>query len=211
MMNTRSESGAAPACAQRSVSPDHPTAGNYKEKSTMKRTLWTMAAIAPLAICMTSCGGGKDYATSICDRLQSCKELSLVNGATTVTECEKTANQQLSVLSSSDRTTTEKAADECLASPDCAGFTSCMSTLISQGPSVGTDYASMMCNKLSSCGSLSQMGMTTVSQCITTANSELSAIPASSRAQANAAIDQCLALTCASATQCISSLAASLP
>jgi hypothetical protein len=51
MMNTRSESGAAPACAQRSVSPDHPTAGNYKEKSTMKRTLWTMAAIALLAIC----------------------------------------------------------------------------------------------------------------------------------------------------------------
>ena len=180
----------------------------------MKRTLWTMATTGLLAICMTSCGGGKDYATSVCNKLQSCQSLSLVNGATTVADCEKTANQQLSALSSSDRTTTEKALDQCLAIQACDGFTSCLSTLPSPnspGPSVGTDYASMICNKLSSCGTLSQTG-TTVSQCITTTNQKLSAIPTASRAQVNTAIDMCLGLACASTMQCVSTLlAASSP
>jgi hypothetical protein len=178
----------------------------------MKRTLWTMATTGLLVICMTSCGGGTDYATSVCQRLQGCNDLSMVTGATTVTECEKTANQQLGAMSSSDRATFDKGLDQCLAIQDCGGFTSCYGTLLNNpGTSVGTDYASMICNKLSSCGTLSQMGMATVSQCITTVNSELSAIPANVRAQANAAIAACLALTCTSATQCLASLSSSLP
>jgi hypothetical protein len=96
----------------------------------MKTAMWTMATTGLLAICVTSCGGGKDYATEVCNRLQGCGAVSLESGA---------------------------------------------------------------CNKLSSCGTLSQMGMATVSQCITEVNSSLSAMSPASRSQADAAIDQCLA------------------
>ena len=176
----------------------------------MKRTLWTMATTGLLAACMTSCGGGKDYATSICDRLQSCKKLSLVSGATTVTECEKTANQQLSALSSSDRTTTEKALDQCLAIQDCPGFTGCMSTLINQGPSgvnpfsPTTDPVAAICNRLQACGNLSALGMTTVSECVATANQSLSSLSSTQHAAAIQSINQCLALSdCSSFASCV--------
>jgi hypothetical protein len=178
----------------------------------MKITLWTAAATGLLALCVSSCGGGKDYATEVCNRLQGCGAVSLESGATTVADCEKSVNQNLNALSSSERAAAEKRADQCLAIQDCPGLTSCLySSATSPGTSVGTDYASMICNKLSSCGSLSQVGMTTVSQCITTANQGLSRIPASQRAQVNTEIDMCLGLTCESATQCIVSLTSSLP
>jgi hypothetical protein len=163
-----------------------------------------MATTGLLAICVTSCGGGKDYATEVCNRLQGCGAVSLESGATTVAECEKSVNQQLGALSSSDRAAAEKRADQCLAIQDCAGLTSCLYP--SATPSVGYDYASMICNKLSSCGTLSQMGMATVSQCITEVNSSLSAMSPASRSQADAAIDQCLAQTCTTVALCLNAM-----
>jgi hypothetical protein len=103
----------------------------------MKKTFWMMAAFGLFATCMSSCDGGKDYATDICKKLQGCNNLSLV-GATTVAECTTDANRQLNAMPSNERSAADKTLDQCLAQSDCSTFSSCVDTLVNYGP--GSTY-----------------------------------------------------------------------
>ena len=181
----------------------------------MKRATWTMAATGLIATCMTTCGGGKDYAKEICKRLQNCDSLSLMK-VTTLSQCVTADNQQLSGMTSNDRSSTNKAMDQCLATSDCTSFTSCMSDLITNGPSgvntpgtpgTTTDIVASTCSKLQSCNALSQMGVTTVSECTASANQQLNQASSSQRPAVVQALNQCLALSdCASFVSCIQGL-----
>jgi hypothetical protein len=82
---------------------------------------------------MSSCDGGKDYATDICKKLQGCNNLSLV-GATTVAQCTTNANNELNAMSSNDRSAFDKKLDQCLAQSDCGSFSACVDNLIIYGP-----------------------------------------------------------------------------
>ena len=169
----------------------------------MKRTLWTMATTGLLAICMTSCGGGgggggggKDYATEACNKMQACGDLSLVDGATTVSECKAAANQHLNAMSSSDRAAYEKGFDQCLAFSDCATSEACGKT-------------APICFNLEGCNALSLMGnSTTVADCITYAIQQLVALSSSQGTRAAQALNACVAVEsdCTSLGACVSAL-----
>ena len=176
------------------------------------KTTWTIAITGLCAACMTSCGGGKDYATDICNRLQSCGDLAMT-GASTVSECIATGNQKLSQLSGSDRDAMNKAMDQCLATSDCTSFTSCMNSLSTNGPSaVNTPTSSTVpvaaiCNWLQTCGDLSLMDVTTVSQCTANANQQMSQVPSSEITSVVQMLNQCLAMSdCTSFASCIAAL-----
>lgn len=99
----------------------------------MRRTLWTVAYTGLLAVCITSCGGrgssgAKNYPADVCNRLQTCGDLSVV-GASTLAECTASANQQLNQASSSQRPAVVQALNQCLALSDCASFVSCIQGL----------------------------------------------------------------------------------
>jgi hypothetical protein len=186
----------------------------------MKRTIWTMAATGLIATCMTTCGGGKDYVTDICNRLKDCGSLSLMS-VTTVSQCVTAGNQQLSGLTSNDRSSANKAMDQCLATSDCTSFKSCMSDLIANGPSsvntpntpnTTTAIVASTCSKLQSCNDLSQMDVTTVAQCTANANQQLSQVPSSELTSVVQMLNQCLAQSdCATFTSCINALNVSEP
>jgi hypothetical protein len=104
----------------------------------MKRTLWTAAAIGLLATCTTGCGNGKNIVADLCNKLQSCSELSLRN-VSTVSQCISNGLRQLSQLSQSGSNpaaadqaiaAADQAIEQCLAIPDCPSFSNCVSTLI---------------------------------------------------------------------------------
>jgi hypothetical protein len=105
----------------------------------MTRTLWTAAVVGLLAACTTDCGNGKDMLADLCNKLQSCGELSLRN-VSTVSQCMANGRQQLSVLahpsdgdiSAADQATAtaEQAIEQCLTLSDCPGFSNCVSTLV---------------------------------------------------------------------------------
>jgi hypothetical protein len=103
----------------------------------MKKTFWMMAAFGLFATCMTSCGGGKDYGADICNRLQKCNDLSMVD-ETTVAQCTTDANKQLNSLPGNERSAVDKRLDQCLAISDCGTFSNCVAGLISNGP--GSTY-----------------------------------------------------------------------
>jgi hypothetical protein len=170
------------------------------------KTTWTIAITGLYAACMTSCGGGKDYATDICNRLQSCSDLSLW-GASTVSECIATGNQKLSQLNGSDRDAMNKAMDQCLATSDCTSFTSCMNSLSTNGPSAvntPTSTVAATCNRLQTCGDLSLMDVTTVSQCAANANQQLNQVPSSEPTSIVQMLNECLAQSdCATFASCI--------
>jgi hypothetical protein len=105
----------------------------------MKRTLWTSVAIGLLAGYTVNCSNGKDMLADLCNKLQSCGELSLRN-VSTVSQCMANGRQQLSVLSqpsngdisAADQATAaaEQAIEQCLTLSDCPSFSNCVSTLI---------------------------------------------------------------------------------
>jgi hypothetical protein len=105
----------------------------------MKRTLWTAAAIGLLAACTTGCGNGKNIVADLCNKLQSCGELSLRN-VSTVSQCTANGLQQLSQLSQlsgSDPAAADpaiaaanQAMEKCLTISDCPSFSNCVSTLV---------------------------------------------------------------------------------
>jgi hypothetical protein len=186
----------------------------------MKRTIWTMAATGLIAASMTTCGGGKDYATEICNRLQTCNAFSLAGaGVTTVSECVTTANQQLVHQSSSQRASTNQEMDQCLATSDCTDFTNCIEPLINQGPSVvntptptATDPVAATCNRLQACGALSMTGPTTVSGCTASVNQQLSQVSSSQRPAVVQMLNQCLAqLDCTSFMNCFEAVSTQGP
>ena len=100
----------------------------------MIRTLWPVAAIGLLAVCTAGCSNGANMAADLCNKLQTCDELSLRN-VTTVSQC--TANvlerrSQLSQPSDGDLFAADQAIEQCLAIPDCPSFGNCVSTVINQ-------------------------------------------------------------------------------
>ena len=105
----------------------------------MKKTLRTAAAIGLLAACTTGCSNGKNMLADLCNKLQSCGELSLRN-VSTVSQCMANGRQQLSVLahpsdgdiSAADQATAtaEQAIEQCLTLSDCPSFSNCVSTLV---------------------------------------------------------------------------------
>jgi len=94
-----------------------------------------VASTGLLAICISTCGGAgrssaaKNYPADICNRLQTCGDLSVV-GASTLAECTASANQQLSAMTSTDCCSLHSGLDQCLATSDCPSFSTCLSTLV---------------------------------------------------------------------------------
>ena len=160
----------------------------------MKRTLWTVATTGLLAICMTTCGGGasKDYATAFCERLQGCNDLSMVDGATTVSECKDSSNQHLNAMSSSQRAAFDQGIDECLALSDCTSLEGCA-------------RAAVLCFRLQGCSALSLVAnSTTIAECVAYANQQLSALDSSQRSAAALALNACGKLSdCTSLGACM--------
>ncbi|MGA7741037.1 MAG: hypothetical protein ABSF35_06350 [Polyangia bacterium] len=106
----------------------------------MRRTFWNAAAIGLLAACTTGCGNGKNFVADLCNKLQSCGELSL-RKVSTVSQCTTNCLRQLSQLSSqlggSDPAAADQALaaadqaiEQCLEIPDCPSFSNCVSTLV---------------------------------------------------------------------------------
>jgi hypothetical protein len=86
----------------------------------MLKTLWTVTAAGLLALCMTGCGGGSDYASKICDKMKSC------DSTTDVSACKTTANQYLSAIPSAQKNTADTMLDNCLAQTSCTIFMTCI-------------------------------------------------------------------------------------
>ena len=133
--------------------------------------------------------------------------------ASTVSECIATGNQKLSQLSGSDRDAMNKAMDQCLATSDCTGFTGCISNLQTNGPSgVNTttptsDPVAATCNRLQTCGDLSLMDVTTVSQCTANANQQMSQVPSNELTSVVQMLNQCLAMSdCTTFANCLDAL-----
>jgi len=156
----------------------------------MKRNLWTVATTGILALCITSCGGrgssgAKNYPADICNRLQTCGDLSVV-GASNLAECTASASQQLNAMTSTDSAAFTQGLDQCLATSDCPGFSTCLSTLVQ------SIYATAVCNQLQSCGALSLLSSSaTLASCETYANQLLNAMSSSAQVAADQAIGQC--------------------
>jgi hypothetical protein len=172
----------------------------------MKRNLWTAATSGLLAMCATSCGGGgssaaKNYPADICNRLQTCDDLSVV-GASTLAECTAGANQQLSAMTSTDAAAFTQGLDQCLATSDCPSFSTCLSTLVQ------SIYATAVCNQFQSCGALSLLGNSaTLASCETYANQLLNAMSSSAQVAADQVIAQCAAHSdCTAFMGCIGTL-----
>ena len=70
----------------------------------------------------------------------------------------------------------------------------------------GSDDASKICDRLNSCGLLSQVGASSVADCKPIANQRMSGIPANMKSQVDQAIDGCLALTCPNILTCLNTL-----
>jgi hypothetical protein len=153
----------------------------------------------------------------ICNRLQACGGLS---DATEVSDCVASGNQSLSSMNSSQLATLTQMVGQCLALSDCASFESCFESLQTSGAStttpsntsasggsaqVGT-YVTSTCNRLQSCGALSMIGASTVSQCAATVNQALGSLPSSALGTYNQMLNQCLAVSsCASFESCLTS------
>ena len=172
----------------------------------MRRTLWTVAYTGLLAVCITSCGGrgssgAKNYPADVCNRLQTCGDLSVV-GASTLAECTASANQQLNAVPSPDAAAFTQGLDQCLATPDCPSFSTCLSTLVQ------SIYATAVCNQFQSCGTLSLLSSSaTLASCETYANQLLNAMSSSAQVAADQMIGQCAARSdCTAFLSCISSL-----
>jgi hypothetical protein len=105
----------------------------------MKRTSWTAAAIGLLAACATGCSNDKNLLADLCNKLESCGELSLRN-VSTVSQCIANSRQQLSQfvqlnggdVSAADQATAiaAQAMEQCLTISDCPGFSNCVITLV---------------------------------------------------------------------------------
>jgi len=173
----------------------------------MRRGLWTVASTGLLAICISTCGGAgrssaaKNYPADICNRLQTCGDLSVV-GASTLAECTASANQQLSAMTSTDAAAFTQGLDQCLATSDCPSFSTCLSTLVQ------SIYATAVCNQLQSCGALSLLSSSgTLASCETDANRLLNAMSSSAQIAADQVIGQCAALSdCTAFLSCIGAL-----
>jgi hypothetical protein len=159
-----------------------------------------------LAVCITSCGGrgssgAKNYPADVCNRLQTCGDLSVV-GASTLAECTASANQQLNAVTSPDAAAFTQGLDQCLATPDCPSFSTCLSTLVQ------STYATAVCNQFQSCGTLSLLSSSaTLASCETYANQLLNAMSSSAQVAADQMIGQCAARSdCTAFLSCISSL-----
>jgi hypothetical protein len=151
-----------------------------------------------------------DHATALCKQLQTCGAISLLGTSATIADCQTYANQILGALTGTQQLAANLAIGQCAAQTDCTAFLSCISNLVSQvtgttAPS--TDYATTVCNKLDSCGSLATVGATTVETCTAAATQLVSAIPSSLQAAAQQAINGCLAMSdCTLFTSCLNAL-----
>jgi len=141
------------------------------------------------------------YATAVCNRLQTCGDLSVV-GASTLAECTANANQQLNAMTSTDAAAFTQGLDQCLATSDCPSFSTCLSTLVQ------SIYATAVCNQLQSCGALSLLSSSgTLASCETDANRLLNAMSSSAQIAADQVIGQCAALSdCTAFLSCIGAL-----
>jgi hypothetical protein len=131
----------------------------------MLRTLWTVTAAGLLALCMTGCGGGTDYPSKICDKMKSCNPTMT---AADVTACKATTNQNLSTIPASMKSQVDQEIDACLTQA-CPLIESCLNALPT------TDAVTDACNKANSCSLLSQMGYSSVSQCVSEGQASLNA------------------------------------
>jgi hypothetical protein len=125
-----------------------------------------------------------------------------VVGASTLAECTASANQQLNAMTSPDAAAFTQGLDQCLATPDCPGFSTCLSTLVQ------SIYATAVCNQFQSCGTLSLLSSSaTLASCETYANQLLNAMSSSAQVAADQMIGQCAARSdCTAFLSCISSL-----
>jgi hypothetical protein len=103
---------------------------------------------------MTGCGGGTDYPSKICDKMKSCNPTMT---AADVTACKATTNQNLSTIPASMKSQVDQEIDACLTA---------LPT---------TDAVTDACNKANSCSLLSQMGYSSVSQCVSEGQASLNA------------------------------------
>ena len=104
----------------------------------MPRTFWTATATGILTLCITGCGGGgSDIISDTCNHLQSCNSLSVVGGASTMSQCIDNGHAMLSKAFLKEQT--ELQLSDCLQqlhNSGCSSYADCISISVdSSGPS----------------------------------------------------------------------------